>query len=723
MIPLDLGMTIDKALEINTQFRDLYNADAEVKHLIDISKKLEGLPKSTGMHAAGVLITDEQGITQHVPVFKNKDGFVVSQYSKDYLESLGLLKMDFLGLKTMGIIQGSADRILENYGQEVNLGQLYEVPDEKPFELMAEGNTSGIFQLESPGMTDFFKKLKPTSLEDVTLGVAMYRPGPMDLIPEMLRNKHDMSRIRYEIPELANILDTTYGVMCYQEQLMQIVVEIAGYTKSDSDGFRKVVAKKKKSLIPLHRKWFTDGREIEDADEEGRMVKYRNAIPGGVKLNHPRKALERLFSQMEEFASYSFNKSHAAAYAMIAYVTAWLACYYPTEFFSVVLDYTVRSNSNKKPAKMTQYINHCRDIGIEVGEPDINHSGSYFAPKGRQILYALKCKSVKESAMKAVISRRPTEGYQSLEQFLAINYDAVDRATFLAWACVGAFRSFGYTRSTLTALTENIFGQVFTPTTKKKLLAFKEVSDRQNFIKEKLEKVGIPQLEEFPDEIILALEKEYFQHYLTGNPLDHYVNEIRECKNTQGSGFAYTYLGDFDYFIDNDTQIVSMVGNVKNNQRVKFIAIANKIDVLTTKRKEQMCRIDALDTTGIATVVVFPKAFELFRNSLEEDTVYEFRGRAKIEDDEAPCIILEDILQVSNSGNIEKCYFKVDTREEASKVCTMLHNTSKQVGLPMPTYIKVGLVTMLLPEAFWVKRSILKELSSGHYKYRYEIAT
>lgn len=704
LIPMDLNMTIDSALNISSQLCELYSSDSDIKFLIDISKKLEGLPKATSKHAAGVLITDEEGVTAHVPVFYNKNGNVVSQYSKDWLESLGLLKMDFLGLMTLDVIQGAIDRIAQNYGKKIDVEWLYTVPDAAPFSLMCSGNTEGIFQIESPGMTEFFTKLQPTSLDDVTLGISMYRPGPMDLIPQMLANKHDMSKVRYSVNGMKDILEATYGVFCYQEQLMQIVCAIGGYTRSDSDGFRKVVAKKKQNLVPLHRKWFIDGRKINDVDEKGRTVTYKNEIPGGVKLGHDREALKKIFDEMEEFAKYSFNKSHGAAYAVIAYTTAYLAYYYPQEFFASVLDFALGNET-----KMTKYINHLRSINIEVSEVDINKSGLTFVSEpGKGIIYPLRASGVKNTAVEEIVRNRPSDGYKDMAQFLARNV-GLDKSTFNSLAAAGAFSVFGYTRSSLMAGAEDIFTKL-----KKKLTGLK-LSEAAQLTKETFDQY-IPNLSEFREETILKLEKEYLKHYLSGNPLDYFANEVRECSSSAADGFKYMFLKNFEYSLDEDTGTVTAVGNIIDKQRIKVIAVINDLKLMTTKKHTQMCRLEVLDTTGSANIVVFPQCYETYKNLIEKDAVYEFQGSVQLSDDSAPQINLISMAPCVKSGSLERCLFYLNTKKDASDLCLLL-SKQKGKGVAIPTYFNIGHVRLLIPEVYWIRRDVLGAIKKNQYYY------
>lgn len=720
MIPKEIGMTLQKAVEINTQLKGLYEEDSNVRKLVDISLRLEGLPKSTGKHAAGVLITDEKGVSNYVPTAKDKEGNIISQFNMIYLERLGLLKMDFLGLKTLGIIGTAFDWIEKNHGIRCDINELYRIPDPKPFELMGSGQTMGIFQLEGASMTEFFSKLKPANLDDVTLGIAMYRPGPMQFLDTVLYNKSHPDQIRHPFKEMDNILSASYGVLAYQEQCMIIVRELAGFTKSDSDNFRRVISKKKLEYIPLLRQWFVDGRKKMDKDPEGRIVEYANEIPGGVALGFDRQKLNELFDQMQDFAKYCFNKSHAAAYATLSYVTAWLSYYYKTEFFAANLEYKFGVSGT-----MMRYIAAMKKRGISLTDIDINRSTDRFAPIGENLIsYPLRCKNVKDTSIQAVLSVRPDRGFESLAQFFALTLGNIDKASFNAWACCGAFDMFGYTRSSLVAACEDLFTKAFSQSFKKKFVEERENAETPEAWKTLIEKMEkriekhIPTLEEYPYEVGLKLEKKYLGHYLTGHPMSAYAREIRESKSNRRVGGIYMELDNFEYSVDEDSGVVITKDTIIDGRKIRFIAILDEIVMLTTKKDNRlMARLHVSDLSGETDIIIWPDLYEEFRDILEEDEIYEFTGTIQASDDQAPGVILNAVTKISNTTN-EKCVFEVGSKREANVVCRLLLDTKNAIGEGMPTYMQLGSVKLLLPEDYWVKSDVLRQIDRRSIKYK-----
>jgi DNA polymerase-3 subunit alpha len=591
MVPMEVGMTLAKALDINPDLNRKYEMEEDVKTLIDIALELEGLPLNTGTHAAGVLIVDEKGVDNYVPCWSN-DGVIVTQYNMTLLEELGLLKMDFLGLRTLSVIDNTMMFIEKNHNIKINLDELYQIPDLAPLKLIGEGKTLGIFQLEGEGMTGFMKELRPQSLEDIIAGIALYRPGPMSFIPNFLQNKRHPESIHYDFPELESVLSETNGILVYQEQCMRAVIAIAGYAKSDSDGFRKVISKKKKKLMPLHKKWFIEGRKIDDFNEEGKLKHYKNEIPGGLSKGHPKELLEKFFESMVAFASYCFNKSHAAAYAVVAYITAWFIYNYPTEFFAALM------NSVSKNKKIVaQYIRYCEDVlGIEVLPPDINTSSEEFVPlKNGKILFSLSAKSTNIDSLDNICRERNTNGsFTNVEEFLVRCSKDITKQTFEALISIGAFNNLGVVKSRYLAAIDDIFDKLQkvkaaekrfnTPSktgrAKRGTFDFSERFDIGEFI---------PDINEFPKNIILNLEKKYIGLYLSGHPLYDYAFAIKNISN-----FKTTQL---DYETDEDTGEIITQFNVRNGQSVRFIGLLSDVKVITTKAKALMavCEVEDLD--------------------------------------------------------------------------------------------------------------------------------
>jgi DNA polymerase-3 subunit alpha len=688
MIPAKPGITIQKALEENPDFRRKYEMDDKIHYLIDAAIELEGLPLNTSTHAAGVLITDNKGTIEHVPLWNN-DGAIVAQYDKNILEDLGLLKMDFLGLKTLGVENECIEFIEKNYGIKIDLDELYNIADLKPLKLIRDGKTIGIFQLEGGGMTQFMEELKPDNIEDIIAGISLYRPGPMKEIPRFIANKRNPDQIVYPFPGLEPILKETYGVLTYQEQCMRTVVVIAGYDKSDSDNFRRVISKKKKKEVPLHRQWFIEGRKLEDKDYEGRIIKYPHAIPGGLNLGHPRLELEKFFDSMEDFASYCFNKSHAAAYAYVGYTTAWFMYYYPTEFMAALMN-SVQGNQSR----IAKYINYCRrELEIEIIEPDINVSTDKFIPlPGRKIAYSLNVKHASEDVLKAIQPIRDKRPFESLLDFMLRTSDVINKQTLEALISIGAFKKLGVVRSQVLAGLDDIVD---------KLSKVKQAKGRA--IKSgKLNKFSfedrfqidefLPKLKEIPEEVSLRLEKKYLGLYLTGNPLYKYAYSIKTYSNFKTS--------DIDYEVDEQTGAIMLSAPVRNRQRVQFIGIINELTQRVTKKKELMANAVVEDLNGIAKMLIWPQTYEAIKDKLREDAIYKIEGYLKIDPEEPPSIICESVRPVEEEV-VDRLVITLDYPEQGLEVMKYIENNDLVQG-NNPTYIQYNDVRLLLKKNYWV---------------------
>ncbi|MCX8074143.1 MAG: DNA polymerase III subunit alpha [Clostridia bacterium] len=688
MIPAEPDITIFKALELNPELKRKYDTDEKIRYLLDVSMALEGLPLNTSTHAAGVLITDKQGLTKYVPLWNN-DGAIVAQYDKNILEELGLLKMDFLGLKTLGVIGECIEFIEKNHNKHIDLDQLYKVEDLAPLKLIKDGKTVGIFQLEGAGMTKFMEELKPDSIEDIIAGISLYRPGPMKEIPRFLYNKRNPNKIIYPFPKLEPILKETYGVLCYQEQCMRTVVEIAGYDKSDSDGFRKVISKKKKKLIPLHKQWFIYGRKEEDVDEEGRIVKYPHAIPGGLALGHSKEELEQFFDLMEDFASYCFNKSHAAAYAYVAYVTAWLAYYYPVEFMAALMN-SVQGNQSR----IANYINYCRrELGIEIIEPDINLSVDKFIPlPNGKIAYSLNVKHASENVLKAIKPIRDERKFESFSDFLIRTADVINKQTLEALVSIGAFNSLGVVKSQILAALDDITDRL-AKVKQARTRAIKSGKIDSFDFEERL-KIDdlIPKLKELPEEVMLRLEKKYLGLYLTGNPLYKYAYSIKTYSNFKTS--------DIDYEVDEGTGAIMIASNVRDRQRVKFIGIINEIVPRVTKKKTLMANVVVEDLNGIARMIIWPQTYEDIKDKLKPDNIYKIEGYLKIESEEPPTIICENVLPVEDEI-VDRLIIKLANPEQSVDVMKYIENNDLVQG-NTPIYIEHDNIRVLLNKNYWV---------------------
>lgn len=712
MIPSELGITIDKALGINKDLNSLCIANKDVEKLISMAMKLEGLPTSTSTHAAGVLITDDRGgesygVTEHVPMWKNDSG-IVAQYDKNILESLGLLKMDFLGLTTLGVIGQAKRFIKQNHGVDIDLDEIFKIPTLEPLKLIREGKTIGIFQLESPGMTNFMKELQPQSIEDIIAGISLYRPGPMNEIPRFLYNKRNPDKVRYPVDGATKeILEETYGVLVYQEQCMRAVIAIAGYDKSDSDGYRKVIAKKIQSKMPLHRKWFIYGRKEEDYNEDGKLVKY-NPIPGGVALKHNESSLVSFFELMVDFAKYAFNKSHAACYAFVGYATAWLIYYYPTEYMAALLN-SVMDNREK----LSRYISYCKRImNIEILEPDINVSSSYFVPlDGGKIMCTLSVKGAGKNAISGIIKEREKAPYKNLMDFILRTRGFLDKSTYEALISVGAFNGFNIVKSQHLAALEDFWDGALKKVkdSEKRYKKSNKPFDFENTLNEKMNGI-FPDINEFPDDTILRLEKEFLGIYLTGNPLHKYAYAIKTKSNFS--------LEDIEYDIDNETGAITLVNsNLRDNQKIKFVAMVNEVYELTTKKKDLMCRIEIEDLTGVGSALIWPRDYSFIKNAIEKNNIYMCEGYLQVSSDEAPNVIINRMEQMEDVV-VERIIYQVDSVTDGDKVVKMIKDTRLSQG-STPFYLSFNNNHVLLSKEYWANKEYFKK----HYSDKIKLIT
>ncbi|MGE5473700.1 MAG: DNA polymerase III subunit alpha, partial [Ignavibacteriales bacterium] len=511
-IPMELGMTINRALEVNVELKKNYDSDIRVQKLIDTAKALEGLTRHASIHAAGVVITDIPAV-EYVPLQKNEDGSVTTQFTMGLLEELGLLKMDFLGLRTLTVIRDAVNFIKQTKGLDIDISSInYE--DEKPLKLISEGKTEGVFQVESPGMKQFMKELKPASLEDIIAGNSLYRPGPMDQIPRYIRNKNHPDAIEYTHVKLEPILKVTYGCMVYQEQVMQIVRDLAGYSLGRSDLVRRAMSKKKTEVMKQERQNFIHGI----IDDNGNVV-----VPGAIRNGLDENSANQIFDEMMEFAKYAFNKSHAAAYAVITYQTAWLKTYYPVEFMAALLNSFLGSIE-----KVTQYIRECRNMGIKVLPPDVNESSIGFTISGSNIRFGLAAvKNVGEGAVASIIETRTNSGaFTDFIDFCTkMDGKEVNKRCVESLIKCGAFDSLGAGRAQLMAGFERIIDGIQN-TRKKNIQGQVSLFDSGEKASEIV--LTLPDLKEYPQKLLLSMEKEMIGLYISGHPLEGYEEELKK---------------------------------------------------------------------------------------------------------------------------------------------------------------------------------------------------
>ena len=612
MIPQELGITIDKALKMNPDLKKLYDTDETVTNLIDMAKRLEGLPRHCSMHAAGVVIC-QKPVDEYVPLSRAADGTITTQFIMTTLEELGLLKMDFLGLRTLTVIQ-NAVLLARRKQPELNINQI-DYNDQKVLDYIGTGKTDGVFQLESAGMKGFMKELKPHNLEDVIAGISLYRPGPMDFIPQYIRGKNDSSSITYDCPQLEPILAPTYGCIVYQEQVMQIVRDLAGYSLGRSDLLRRAMSKKKAAVMEKERKIFIYG------DEE-------TGVPGCIKNGIDEQTANKIYDEMIDFAKYAFNKSHAAAYAVVSYQTAWLKYYFPVEYMAALMTSVIDN-----PSKVSEYIYACRQMNIKILPPDINKGEANFSVDGGDIRYGLAAiKSIGRPVIKAIVEDREELGlFQNLEDFITrlSAKNILNKRTIENLIKAGALDTLGGTRKQFMSIYVQIVDHV---TQEKKnsmvgqMTLFDLVSEDQ---KEEFQ-IRMPDVGEYSKETLLAFEKEVLGIYVSGHPLEAYEEKWKKSISATTT----------DFQLDEET------GHTKVHDGAKEIigGMITEKTIKHTKTNQMMAFITVEDLLGTVEVVVFPRDYEKNRDYLEVDSKVFVRGRVSEEDDKPSKMICEKII-------------------------------------------------------------------------------
>ncbi|HEX2946415.1 MAG TPA: DNA polymerase III subunit alpha [Clostridia bacterium] len=628
MIPMQIGMNIDKALELNPELKIKYEDDEKAKELIDTARLLEGMPRHASTHAAGVLISKDP-VTEYVPLQKN-DESVTTQFPMGTLEELGLLKMDFLGLRTLTVIRDARELVHKNHGIMLDMDKL-DMDDPDVYKMIGEGRTIGVFQLESAGMTQFMKDLQPASLEDIIAGISLYRPGPMDSIPKYIKNKHNPGEIVYEHPLLEGILDVTYGCMVYQEQVMQIVRELAGYSYGRSDLVRRAMAKKKHDVMLKERENFIHG--IVDGDGN---VTVKGAVRNGVD----EKTASRIFDQMIDFASYAFNKSHAAAYAVVAYQTAWLRHYYPVEFMAATLNSFLGSSD-----RISHYVHECKQMGIEVLPPDVNESDVMFTVVNGKIRFGMAAvKNVGESAVGELIMDRSEKGlFKSFGDFCErIGPRDFNKRCVESLIKCGAFDSFGVYRSKLMAVYERLL-EGAQQSRKSKVEGQLSLFEIPGDLKDMSPEESYPELNEFTPRMLLAMEKEMLGLYVSGHPLKEYEKEIEE----QVTLFSYD-LGDTPAE-GMDTPEGGMAQGDRSLTDGMFVTVGGIITekkTKTTKSNNLMAFITLEDLFGSMEVIVFPTILTRYSALLVNENAVFIDGRISIKEEEQPKIICDTVRPI-----------------------------------------------------------------------------
>ena len=611
MVPSELNITIDRALEVSQELRTMYETDEQVHRLIDMSKRLEGLPRHTSMHAAGVVIS-QRAVDEYVPLSRASDGTITTQYTMTTLEELGLLKMDFLGLRTLTVIQNAVRLAEKSNGIRIDM-QKIDYNDKAVLDSLSTGKTEGVFQLESGGMKSFIKELKPQSLEDIIAGISLYRPGPMDFIPQYIRGKNHPETITYDCPQLKPILEPTYGCIVYQEQVMQIVRDLGGYTLGRSDLVRRAMSKKKASVMAKERQNFVYGNE-----EEG--------VPGCIANGIDEKTANKIYDEMTDFAKYAFNKSHAAAYAVVSYQTAYLKYYYPVEFMAALMTSVIDN-----PSKVAEYILTCRQMGIRILPPDINVGESGFSVDGKNIRYGLSAiKSIGKPVIDAIVAERDQRGpYRSLNDFVErLTGKEINRRTVESFIKAGALDSLGGTRKQLMQVYTGVMEHV-AQEKKNSITGQMSLFDLMREEDKKEYEIQMPDVGEFDKEQLLAFEKEVLGIYISGHPLEKYEELWRRKITNVTSDFA----------LDEELG----VPKVQDESKVTIGGMITAKTVKYTRTNKTMAFLTLEDLVGTVEVVVFPKDYEKYQGLLQEDRKVFIRGRVSGEDDKASKLICEKI--------------------------------------------------------------------------------
>ena len=610
MIPQELNITIDKALQMNPELRKAYEEQEDIHGLIDTAKRLEGLPRHTSMHAAGVVIS-QKDVDEYVPLSRAQDGSITTQFTMTTLEELGLLKMDFLGLRTLTVIQNAVHQIERTTGKFLDMQQI-DYNDKKVLDSLGTGRSDGVFQLESAGMKNFMKELKPQSLEDVIAGISLYRPGPMDFIPQYIRGKNRPDTISYDCPQLESILKPTYGCIVYQEQVMQIVRNLAGYTLGRSDLVRRAMSKKKASVMEKERQNFVYGNQ-----EEG--------VPGCIANGIPEKVANKIYDDMIDFAKYAFNKSHAAAYAVVSYQTAYLKYYYPVEFMAALMTSVI-----EMPNKVSEYIQVCRQMNIRILPPDVN-SGIYgFSVDNGAIRYGLSAiKSVGRPVIEALVEERENRGpYLSLKDFIQRLTGVVNKRAIENFIKAGAVDCLeGNRRQKMT-----VYAQIVDSIAQDKKNTVAGQMSLFDFAEEDVKKdfeIRMPDVGEYDKDTLLSYEKEVLGIYLSGHPLERYSSMMEKMISAKTTDFQADEEGGIPRITDGQKVIV---GGMIADKTIKY-----------TKTNKVMAFFTLEDLVGTVEVVVFPRDYEKWQKYLNEDARVFVQGHVDAGDDRASKLILEKV--------------------------------------------------------------------------------
>ena len=645
MVPMELNITIEKALQMNPELKGIYESDSSIHAMIDMAQKLEGLPNHTSVHAAGVVIYP--GIaSDYVPLGRANDGSPTAEYNMVQLEELGLLKMDFLGLRTLTVLKDAVKNIKASKGIDVDIDHI-DFNDKAVLAFIGTGKTEGVFQLESTGMQNFMKELRPQNFEDIVAGISLYRPGPMDFIPNYIKGKNDQDAITYVTPELQSILEPTYGCIVYQEQVMQIVQKLAGYTMGQADNIRRAMSKKKQYVIDAERKSFVYG----DAER---------GIKGCVANGITEEAANSIYDSMVDFAKYAFNKSHAAAYAVISVQTAWLKYYYPVEFMAALMT-SVIDNA----AKASEYLYHCKEMNIKVLPPDINSGWGEFTAEGENVRYGLYAiKSLGRPVIDHILEERERGGrYRTLQNFIERTVDSdVNKRAVENLIKAGACDSLDGTRKQMVAVYASIIDQTAhqrKSTMSGQMSLFDLVSEEEK----KEYEIKYPPVGEFEKEVLLGFEKEVLGIYLSGHPLEEYTDKMKKNITAHTTDFIREEESGTVKVADNAHVVV---GGMISNKTVKF-----------TRNNKAMAFIELEDLTGTVEVIIFPKDYEKYQHFLTMDEKIFVVGRATVEDEQNGKIICERIIPFSETRRDLWLQFATmeDYQQKENELLTLLRES------------------------------------------------
>ena len=669
MIPSDLGMTLTRALEMNPDLKKAYDEEDDTKRLIDMSLKLEGIHRHASTHAAGVVICDKP-VSDYIPLNIN-DGVVTTQFPMGTVEELGLLKMDFLGLRTLTVIRIAAEEVKRSKGIDLDVWDwAYGYDDPKVFEMISSGKTAGVFQLESSGMTSFMRDMQPSSLEDLTAGISLFRPGPMDYIPQYVAGKKNPSKIRYMHPSLEPILKSTYGCMVYQEQVMQIVRDLAGYSLGRSDLIRRAMSKKKDDVMAQERHNFIHGLE-------------KDGVPGCIKNGIPEKAANQIFDAMEKFAAYAFNKPHAVGYAVVGYQTAWLKYYHPVEFMAATMSSVMDASG-----KVAQYIRECKKMGIKLLPPDVNEGFANFSVAKDSIRFGLSSiKNVGKGTVDSLVKEREKGGkFKSLTEFIRrlSAYD-INKRCLESLIRSGAFDSFGGKRSQYIMVYQAIqagLGQAKKTVAEGQLSLF-DLGNEED--KTSYDKDELPDVKEFPESLRLSDEKELLGVYVSGHPLSKYEEVLKEQSTCTS----------IDFETDETSEIEN--SNSLDGKTVKYGGIITAKSVKYTKADQKpFCFLTVEDMYGAIEVAVFPKIYENIGSRLKVDEVLVILGRVSAKEDEDAKLIASEVMFYNEMYTGSLLRDAPETIKPEKAVNSVTKASTFWIKLPKSSEIKPSNITAIL---------------------------